>query len=207
MITEPEEQELTDPEFAKPFAPPDHATPLRFRYTTYMGEEHPAQKKVVVEFCSKDLQRSLSPKLTEAQRTKLIKLVGVRYNPDTDVVRMSSERFEHAAQNKRYLGDLVNSLVKEARDAQDMFEDIPLDFRHHKLKTQHAFPEEWKMTQQRVEQLNGVREAARALPPPTLKELQKQKEKEGAQRVMEYAAAMPLGRREPPGRTPFQRAV
>lgn len=168
-----------------------------------MGEHHPAQKKVVVEFSTKDLQASVSPPLTEAQRIKLIKLVGVRYNPDRDVVRMSSEKFDHAAQNKRYLGDLINTLVKEARSTEDMFEDIPLDFRHHKPKVEHAFPDEWKITPQRVQQLNGSRQAAKALPPPTLKELQRQKEKEGAQRVMEYATAMPLGRREPPS----QRAV
>lgn len=202
-----EDLKLTDVEFAKPFAPPDQATPLRFRYTTYMGENHPAQKKVVVEFCTKDLQESMTPKLTDGQRTKLIKLVGVRYNPDTDTVRMSSEKFEHAAQNKRYLGDLVNTLVKEARDTEDMFEDIPIDLRHHKPKIRHTFPEEWKITQHRVEQLSSIREAARALPPPTLEERQKLTQKEGAQRMMEYAAAMPLGRREAPSRTPFQRTV
>lgn len=75
-----------------------------------MGEQHPAEKKVVVEFCPGDM-----PDLTPIQREKLKKLVGVRYNPEKDIIKMSSEMFETQAQNKRYLGDLVDTLVREAR--------------------------------------------------------------------------------------------
>jgi small subunit ribosomal protein S35 len=97
-------------EMAKPFVPPTQKEVLRFRYTTYMGEEHPAEKKVVLEFCPRDM-----PDLTPVQRNKLKKLVGVRYNPETDIVKMSCEMFETQAQNKRYLGDLVDTLLREAR--------------------------------------------------------------------------------------------
>ncbi|KAK4694112.1 small subunit ribosomal protein S35, partial [Lecanoromycetidae sp. Uapishka_2] len=138
---------------AKPFAPPAMDEPLRFRYTTYMGETHPAQKKIVVEFCTRDLRD-----LTEAQRIKLVKLVGPRYNPETDIVKMSSEMFETQAQNKRYLGDLVDTLIAEAKDESDMFEDVPLDFRHHKFKRRPVFPEGWKLSQDRKKQLEGERE-------------------------------------------------
>jgi len=117
-----------------------------------MGEKHPAEKKVVMEFCTKDL-----PNLTEEQRIKLVKLVGVRYNPQTDVVKMSSEMFETQAQNKRYLGDLVDTLMREARDSTDMFADIPLDFRHHKFKTKPRFPDHWRMTPERKQQLEATR--------------------------------------------------
>ncbi len=74
-----------------------------------MGEFHPAEKKVVVEFSPKDLP------LTEAQQLKLKKLLGPRFNPETEVAKMSCEQFEHQAQNKRYLGDLVDSLIKNAK--------------------------------------------------------------------------------------------
>lgn len=84
--------------------------PLRFRYTTYMGEHHPAEKKVVLEFSPGDM-----PDLTPIQREKLKKLVGPRYNPEKDIVRMNCEMYETQAQNKRYLGDLVDTLLKEAR--------------------------------------------------------------------------------------------
>ncbi len=106
----------TAPEHAKPFHPPGKDRPLRFRYTTYLGEQHPAQRKVVVEFCIQDI-----PDLTDVQRRKLIKLVGARYNPETDIVKMSCESFEAQAQNKRYLGDVINTLLKEARVCHRIF--------------------------------------------------------------------------------------
>jgi small subunit ribosomal protein S35 len=84
--------------------------PLRFRYTTYMGEQHPAEKKVVLEFSPADM-----PDLTPVQTDKLRKLLGPRYNPEKDTVRMSCEMYETQAQNKRYLGDTVDALLAEAR--------------------------------------------------------------------------------------------
>lgn len=74
-----------------------------------MGEFHPAEKKVVVQFCPNDLG------LTEQQQSKLAKLAGPRYNPETGIIKMSCEMFEHQAQNKRYLGDLVETMIAEAK--------------------------------------------------------------------------------------------
>lgn len=140
-------------EFAQTFRQPGSETPLRFRYTTYMGETHPAEKKIALEFCTSDL-----PGLRKAQRIKLIKLVGARYNPQTDVVKMSCEMFQTQAENKSYLLNLVNSLITEAKDNTDTFEDIPLDFRHHKFKEPIKFPESWKMTPERKKILESERE-------------------------------------------------
>ena len=117
-----------------------------------MGEVHPGSKKIVLEFCTRDLRV-----LTEAQRIKLIKLVGPRYNPENDIVKMSSEMFETPAQNKRYLGDLVDTLIEEAKDETDTFEDVPLDFRHHKFKPRREFPEEWKLTKEKKKGLEEGR--------------------------------------------------
>ena len=75
-----------------------------------MGEIHPAAKKVVVEFSPKDLND-----LTEIQQQKLMKLAGSRYNPEKEIIKMSCEQFEHQAQNKRYLGDLVNNMITMAK--------------------------------------------------------------------------------------------
>ncbi|OCT52917.1 37S ribosomal protein Rsm24 [Cladophialophora carrionii] len=144
--------------FVKPFTPPSSSTPLRFRYTTYLGEYHPAARKVTVQFCTKDL-----PNLTEQQRQKLLKLVGPRYNPDTDVVKMSCEQFEAPAQNKRYLGDLVKKLLDEARNGKDSFADVPLDLRHHKSKKRVEFPEAWKLKPSRVRELLTARQEQRLL--------------------------------------------
>lgn len=119
-----------------------------------MGEKHPAEPKVVVELASKDLTPTY---LTEAQRQTFLKLVGTRYNPQTDVVRMSCEQFGSRAQNKRYLADTVNSLIKEAKTG-DSFADIPLDLRHHKPKFRPQFPPEWRATKKRLENLAARRE-------------------------------------------------
>jgi len=151
--------------FARPFEPPGLDMPLRFRYTTYMGEFHPAERKVVVEFCPADLG------LTDAQQLKLKKLAGPRYNPEKDVVKMSCESYEHQAQNKRYLGDLVNRLIAEAKNDEDMFEDIPLDTRHHRIRAKPKFPKEWRMTEERRKELEAIRLQSRLL--------DQQREKEG----------------------------
>ncbi|CAK7564970.1 MAG: 37S ribosomal protein S24, mitochondrial [Sporothrix epigloea] len=140
--------------FAKKFEPPSAEQPLRFRYTSYMGEFHPAERKVVVEFCPADFD------LTPVQADKLRKLVGPRYNPEKDIVRMSCEKFEHQAQNKRYLGDVVDKLLVEARDPTDTFEDVPLDTRHHKFKYKPKFPREWRLTEARKEELKSLRAAS-----------------------------------------------
>lgn len=141
------------PGHAKPFKLPPQTHLLRFRYTTYMGEQHPAEPKVVLELSTADL----TPRyLTQAQRLTFIKLVGPRYNPDTDIVRMSCENFTSRAQNKRYLGDLVNTLIKQAKEG-DSFADVPLDLRHHQSKPKVNFPNEWIMTDKRKKQLEARR--------------------------------------------------
>ena len=141
----------------KPFELPKDTHPLRFRYTTYMGEHHPAEKKVVLKFVPKDLQKLAG--LTDQQIIKLIKLCGSRYDPETQIVKTSCESFETQAQNKRYLGDLVDKLIAEAKDTHDMFEDVPLDVRHHKKKPWFEFPEEWLMTPKRKLELEENRSA------------------------------------------------
>ncbi|KAF2657875.1 hypothetical protein K491DRAFT_625670 [Lophiostoma macrostomum CBS 122681] len=140
-------------QLAKPFELPTAATPFRFRYTSYLGEEHPAANKVVVEFAASDM-----PDLTLVQKNKLIKLAGPRYNPSTDIVKMSCELFDTLPQNKRFLGDTISKLLAEARDGADTFEDVPFDFRHHKPKVRHQFPKEWILTDERKKYLEGKRQ-------------------------------------------------
>lgn len=72
---------------------------------------------------------------------------------------MSAENFETQAQNKRYLGDTVNTLINEAKDAEDLFADVPFDFRHHKPKPRLQFPEEWLLTEERKKVLEEKRAA------------------------------------------------
>lgn len=147
------EMQITDhpTELARPFEPPTAATPFRFRYTSYLGESHPATNKVVVEFSAAAM------KLPPTQRDKLIKLAGVRYNPSTDMIKMSCEQFDTQAQNKRFLGETITALLKEAKDTKDTFEDVPFDFRHHKPKPRYEFPKEWILTKERKQYLESKR--------------------------------------------------
>ena len=64
---------------------------------------------MVLEFSPADLG------LDDGQQVKLIKLAGRRYHPGRKIVKMSCEMFEHQAQNKRYLSDLLDKLILEAR--------------------------------------------------------------------------------------------
>ncbi|CAI6320392.1 unnamed protein product [Periconia digitata] len=139
---------------ARPFEVPTQATPFRFRYTSYLGERHPAVNKVVVEFCAKDM------KLSPIQTDKLIKLAGVRYNPSNDTIKLSCEKFDTQAQNKRFLGETISKLLTEAKDGSDTFADVPFDFRHHKPKPVYEFPESWILTPERKKYLEEKRSAS-----------------------------------------------
>ncbi|KAK5736559.1 37S ribosomal protein S24, mitochondrial [Elasticomyces elasticus] len=139
----------------KPFEPPKmkHTSPLRWRYTTYMGEQHPAASKVVVTFDPKDL-----PGMDDRQRDILTKLAGTRYDHGKGRVKMSCESFETQAQNKRYLGDIIQTLIAEAKDpTADSFEDIPLDTRHAKRRVKLKFPSAWRLTEERKSELDAAR--------------------------------------------------
>lgn len=116
-----------------------------------MGEAHPAERKVVLQFAPDDL------KLSAVQTDKLKKLAGARYNPETELIKMSSDSYEHQAQNKRYLSDLANGLIVAAKDPADTFADIPLDTRHHEFTKKPRFPPEWRMTEERRQELNDYR--------------------------------------------------
>ncbi|KAK1920195.1 hypothetical protein P3342_002491 [Pyrenophora teres f. teres] len=140
---------------ARPFEPPTAATPYRFRYTSYLGESHPATNKVVVEFSPQDLAQS--DQLTPLQINKMIKLAGPRYNPTARIIKMSCEKFDTQARNKRFLADTIASLIEAAKDATDTFEDVPFDFRHHTPKKRTEFPKEWVLTKERKTYLEEKR--------------------------------------------------
>lgn len=144
-------------QLATPYTKPDAAKyPLRWRYTTYMGELHPASNKVVVEFYPANL-----PDLTRQQVQTLKKLAGVRYDPVKKIIKMSCDSFEMQAANKRYLGDVIQTLITEAKDPNaDHFADIPLDTRHAKPRRKLRFPSEWLLTEERKASLDEQRRIA-----------------------------------------------
>ena len=128
--------------------PPVSSHPVTYRYTSYVGEEHPNAVKVVLSVKTADL--GLEPKALH----KLRLLARTRYDHETDVFKMSSDSFPEAAQNARYLHDTLQRLLAEFRDLKsDDFNDVPLDTRHtarrklRKRRNDYKFPEEWKRPQ------------------------------------------------------------
>lgn len=153
---------------AKEFQPPTHKEILRFRKTSYMGEQHPAQHKCVVEFCPSDI-----PNLTPLQLSKLQKLLGARYTPlpatklhpanwSSGIAKMSCEKYPTWAENAADLRLRIDNLVTAAMDDTDTFEDIPLDKRHYKEVSKPRFPVEWRIDikGERMLEIEGIRAKA-----------------------------------------------
>ncbi|ODV85842.1 hypothetical protein CANARDRAFT_7205 [[Candida] arabinofermentans NRRL YB-2248] len=121
--------------------------PVTYRYTSYLGDVHPADRKVVVSLKVADLNLSS----VESHKFKL--LAGVRYDNTTDVFKMSSEKFLEPAQNASFLSDILDELITESKKEPEYFSDVPLDTRHttakyskksrRNLKT-YKFPDSWK---------------------------------------------------------------
>ncbi|EHN03097.1 Rsm24p [Saccharomyces cerevisiae x Saccharomyces kudriavzevii VIN7] len=129
-------------EYKRP-SPKTH--PVTYRYTNYVGEEHPNSRKVVLSVKTENL--GLEPKSLH----KFKVLATSRYDHTTDIFKMSSDKFEHASQNARYLHDILQKLLTESKNlAEDDFNDVPIDTRHtiaknlRKKKHNYKFPEHWK---------------------------------------------------------------
>lgn len=141
---------------AKPYRPlPDSEGVLLFKYNTFLGEDHPAAAKVSVQIGVAKL--SAAARLTELQQHKLKLLAGPRYNPSSDTIVISCQKFALQAQNKRSLADTIKKLLAEARNTESDAEyaDLPLDTRHMAARARrkkslyplHAIPQEWMRPQ------------------------------------------------------------
>ncbi|OBZ87237.1 37S ribosomal protein S24, mitochondrial [Choanephora cucurbitarum] len=121
--------------YAKPFEAPKADQILKFKSHTYLGEGHPVERKAVLSVNVDKLE------LSETEKHKFLLLSGSRYNVNTNELVMSSERFPHRKQNKKFLIDTLNKLIKESKDTKDTFADIPLNL--PKPKQRLEFPKEW----------------------------------------------------------------
>ncbi|KAG1046738.1 hypothetical protein G6F43_010790 [Rhizopus delemar] len=130
--------------YAKPFEAPSSDQILKFKTHTYLGEGHPVERKVVLSVKVDDL------KLNDTEKHKFLLLSGPRYNVDTQELVMSSERFPKRQQNKKFLIDNLNKLIKEAKDTKDTFADVPLNL--PKPKTRLEFPKEWLKPKEEIAQ-------------------------------------------------------
>ncbi|KAG9066538.1 37S ribosomal protein S24, mitochondrial [Linnemannia hyalina] len=126
--------------FVKPFQAPTNTQILRFRTTTYLGESnHPAGPKVVMTVDTKSLP------LTNVELHKFLLLVGSRYNPVNNEIKMSCEKFQDRSQNFKWLSDTLDKLINEAKKEPETVSDVPLDLRHaaRSIKPKVRFPKEW----------------------------------------------------------------
>lgn len=118
--------------------------PVQYRFTTYLGEDHPNASKVVLQAKTQDLG------LNSKELHKFRLLARTRYDHLTDIFKMSTSKFPEPAQNARYLNDTFQKLLKESKDLTEDFSDVPLDTRHtlaknlRKKRHNYVFPEEWK---------------------------------------------------------------
>ncbi|KAG0053263.1 37S ribosomal protein S24, mitochondrial [Gryganskiella cystojenkinii] len=126
--------------FVKPFQPPTKTQILRFRTSTYIGESnHPAAPKVVMTVDTKSLP------LTNPELHKFLLLVGPRYDPVNEAIKMSCEKFQDRSQNFKWLSDTLDKLIEEAKKNPEEMQEVPLDLRHaaKNLRPKVRFPKEW----------------------------------------------------------------
>jgi small subunit ribosomal protein S35 len=88
---------------------------LRFSYVgvidpASLKTTHPAERKVTLEVRVADL-----PLTTDAQRERLLGLVGPRFNASKGVLKLTSERYPTMGENKAYLRSVLDELLAEAR--------------------------------------------------------------------------------------------
>ncbi|ODQ80089.1 hypothetical protein BABINDRAFT_161082 [Babjeviella inositovora NRRL Y-12698] len=138
--------------YRQEFQPPNPVEkPLKFKFISMMARPQDAHNRKVVLTCKVE-----NLKLSAESSHKLKLLAGVRYDRRTDELKMSCTNHEEPAQNVRYLVQIFDNLLAEAKDlSKDSFSDIPLDDRHIRAKESKqkkrlcdfVFPEEWKRPQ------------------------------------------------------------
>lgn len=151
--------------YRQEYVPPTKSQVLKVRYTKYLGESHPAEKKVVIKAKFEEFAREAG--LNEIEQHKLKLLLAKRYNPITNEIHLSLERFKYPTQNLKSLLTILDSLIKEAKTVRKGDEDystLPLDTRAYKRKLEfklkrdkiNAFPKEWARPQDAPVKKNDI---------------------------------------------------
>lgn len=152
--------------FRQEYKPSKPSNVLKVRYTNYIGEEHPSEKKVVIKANFDEFSKEM--KLNEQQQHKLKLILGARYDLIRNEIHMSCEKFKYPTQNYKYLLVLLQKILKEVKEVKregiEDYTDLPLDTRIYARKLKHlakkqkinAFPEEWLRPQDAPVQKNDL---------------------------------------------------
>ncbi|KAJ2607917.1 37S ribosomal protein S24, mitochondrial [Coemansia sp. RSA 1365] len=124
-------------EHAKPFKPPSSECILHFESSATMGEKFLAQDRKVILRVKVAKLGLKTPELH-----KFLLLVGVRYNPQSDELKMSENREATSLLNKRRLADTLASLIAQAKN-EDSFADVPLDYTYLNRGITQNIPKKW----------------------------------------------------------------
>ncbi|EPY54159.1 ribosomal protein subunit S24 [Schizosaccharomyces cryophilus OY26] len=125
--------------YAEPYQQRNANQVLTFESPIQMSSTATPISKVVLKFSVENL-----PNLEQNERHVLKLLAGARYNPETDQVKMSCNKYPSSLQNKLFLAETLNTLVSESKRLKAKFADIPLDTRHIKMKKhEKRFPKHW----------------------------------------------------------------
>jgi hypothetical protein len=84
--------------------------------------------------------------LTNPELHKFLLLVGPRYDPVQEQIKMSCEKFQDRSQNFKWLSDTLDRLINEAKKDPESVSDVPLDLRHAAKavsKPKVRFPKAW----------------------------------------------------------------
>lgn len=57
----------------------------------------------------------------EAEKEILLQIVGSRYNPEKNELKLSSEKFGSRIENKRYLVGMIEKIVSNSRELASQF--------------------------------------------------------------------------------------
>ncbi|KAM0754025.1 hypothetical protein T439DRAFT_298514 [Meredithblackwellia eburnea MCA 4105] len=129
------------------FRKPSPSQVIKVRHQHYQGEQHPADRKVTVQFKVQDL-----PLSSDSVRHKFKLLAGPRWNAITDEVKISCELYPTDLMNEKWCSDTIDRLIEAAEDQTDPMSDIQLDTRPtlarlRKTRKKHLtlrdFPQEW----------------------------------------------------------------
>ncbi|KAI9296970.1 hypothetical protein K502DRAFT_340517 [Neoconidiobolus thromboides FSU 785] len=131
----------------KDFTPPASQQYIQFSRIEHLGEEHPLDIKSIMVI---DMEKLKGAKIfNEEEMHKLLLICSQHYFQESNQLRFSSKKYPTFLENKLNLIQLWNRIIKEVKEGEDKFLDIPLptfkpNSSHRRLsKEQINFPTEW----------------------------------------------------------------